>query len=98
MKNLYLKKVVCFVATVNVDANILSLPMETITGTIVSVDIKSLTLRLKCPKCTKEVEADNGIVMCETCQTMSMVEDCPVNSQIMFSLLNSATKVRQTTT
>ena len=26
---------------------------------------------------------------------MPMVEDCPVNSQIMFSLLNSATKVRQ---
>ena len=65
----------------------------TVVVKIVSVDLKSLVIRLLCGNCKEDVVCDEGLVLCNNCDNMSTEEDCLRKSNVAFTGAFSASKI-----
>ena len=80
------------------DTEIVEASENKINGKIVSIDIKSLEVKKLCPTCKAEVKPDNNIVICDSCQNMTLPEECIDNSSVGFVVEENVTKTRHPAT
>ena len=61
-------------------------------GKFTSVDLPSLEVQYKCPKCNNTVSIQDGIAICGNCSSVTIGDQCRTNSNIKGIVLDTETK------
>ena len=66
------------------EIKLLDSKQETFEGTVISIDMSSLTVKHSCTKCSTFVEIDSGFYCCPSCNMMGTMESVATSKQLVW--------------